>query len=295
MLSIVIVGWNCGEDLLGCLTSIARHPPSTGCEIIYVDNASTDGTVARLRERFPEVRVRVNACNAGFQRANNQGMQLATGSELLLLNPDTEVLPGALDTLVRFLREHPQVGAASARCVYPDGRLQWAMAPFPTLAVLRHWFWTEHPTAAHLLGRVPSRAAAQDPSTQEQEYAYGACFALKREVLDAVGPMDEGFFLTGGEVAWSQEIRRRGWKVFYVAEATIIHRASVARRRRAWVSELDWVSAHRRLLYRYEGLAAGMAGDVMLSAHLVLFAARRAVDRLAGSAGRTRSTRGSPA
>jgi GT2 family glycosyltransferase len=107
--------------------------------------------------------------------------------------------------------------------------------------------------------------------------------------------MDEGFFLAGGEIAWSQEIRQHGWKVYYVADATIIHRASVSRRGRPWVSELDWVAAHRRLLYRYDGLSAGIAGDLLLSAHLLLFAVNRLVDRVSGHAGRTRSTRGSPA
>jgi GT2 family glycosyltransferase len=289
MLSIVIVGWNCADEVGACLESVFRHPPSTAFEIIYVDNASTDGSADRVRRAFPSVRLIANARNAGFQRANNQALAASGGSEILLLNPDARVLPGSLDALFGFLRATPEAGAASPRCVSPDGRVQWTTAPFPSLAIVSRWFWTSHPVLARALGRArrdeSGRVQASDAdaaaTTREQAYAYGACFATRREVVEAVGPMDEGFFLAGGEVAWSREMQRRGWKTYYVAEATIVHRAGVARGRRSWVSELDWVASHRRLLYLYEGLRAGIIGDLFLTAHLLLWAGNRAASVLA--------------
>jgi GT2 family glycosyltransferase len=276
MLSVIVVGWNCADDITACLESVVRHAPAGPLDVIYVDNASADDSAGKVRREFPAVRVIANDRNLGFQRANNQALAVARGDVLVLLNPDARVLPGTLDTLTTFLDTHAEVGAVSPRCLYPDGRLQWAMGPFPTLSIIRQWFWTTHPVLARVLRRSsPAAPAASMPETQEQPYAYGACFAVKRAVVDAVGPMDEGFFLSGGEVAWSREIQRRGWKTYYVAEAVIVHRESVARARRSWVSELDWIQAHRRLLYLYEGLPSGIAGDIIFSLHLTAVAVNR--------------------
>jgi hypothetical protein len=290
MLSIIIVGWNCAAELDACLTSLRDHPPSSPVEVIYVDNASSDGSTEVVRQRCPSARIVVNRHNVGFQRANNQGLALARGRDLLLLNPDTRVLPGTLDVLVGFLRGHPEAGAASPRCIYPDGRLQWSIAPFPSLPIIRAWYARRHPLLAGRRQERERPPTPADPPTQEQAYAYGACFAIKREVAEAVGPMDEGFFLTGGEIAWSREIQRLGWKIFYVAEATIVHHESTSRRRRSVVSELDWVLAHRRLLYLYEGVRAGMVGDVLFASHLAALAVEAVGARIAGATGRPRAT-----
>lgn len=275
MLSIIIVGYNCANEILVCLRSIYAHPPTGGFEVIYVDNASRDGSARLVAETFPAVQVIASARNEGYQVANNRGLDAARGDILLLLNPDTVVRPSAIDTLVGFLREHPAVGAASPRCVFPDGRLQWTVAPFPSLAIIQHWFWQAHPSLARIRGHRLAAGGPAEVSTREQDYAYGACLAVKRDVIAVVGRLDERYFLVGGEVAWSREIRRAGWQVFHVAEAVIEHHESVARKRRSWLSELDWITAHRRLLYTYEGLRAGMLGDLLFSVHLVLFAAAR--------------------
>ncbi|MGE3844813.1 MAG: glycosyltransferase family 2 protein [Vicinamibacterales bacterium] len=275
MLSIIIVGHNCADVITPCLRSLHAHPPTDAFEVIYVDNASRDGSARLVADTFPSVRVIPNTRNEGYQAANNRGLDVARGDILLLLNPDTVIRPGAIDTLARFLRERPSVGAASPRCVFPDGRLQWTVAPFPSLAIIRHWFWQAHPALARLRGRSLVASGPAEVSTREQDYAYGACLAVKRDVIAVVGRLDERYFLVGGEVAWSREIRRAGWQVFHVAEAEIEHHESVARKRRSWLSELDWVTAHRRLLYTYEGLRAGMVGDLLFSVHLVLFAGAR--------------------
>ncbi len=296
MLSIIIVGWNAAAEVGGCLESLQQHPPTSETEIIYVDNASTDDSVAVVRAARPDARVIVNRRNRGFQAANNQGLAIARGDELLLLNPDTRMLPGSLDALLGFLRTHPDAGAASPRCIFPDGRLQWSVAPFPALPIVRAWFAERHPRLGGWLRRERREAVvpAPEPGTREQAYAYGACLAVKRAVVDAVGPMDEGFFLAGGEIAWSREMQQRGWKTFYVAEATIVHRESVLRGRRSVVSEVDWVLAHRRLLYRYEGMRAGMIGDVLFSAHLAVWALEGLGTRAAARPTQPRPEAGAP-
>ncbi len=276
MLSIIIVGWNSAEDVAACLASIGQHPPAGSFEVIYVDNGSRDDSVERVRREHPAVQIIANKRNVGFQKANNQGLTAARGTHLLLLNPDTSVLPNSLDALIGFLGNRPDVGAVSPRCLYPDGTLQWSVAPFPSLPVIEQWFQAAHPWIGRVVPRRRTDAKDATAATQEQAYAYGACFATKREVIDDVGLMDEGFFLTGGEVAWSREMQRHGWKTYYLAEASIVHRESALRATRSWASEIDWVLSHRRLLYLYEGVRAGLAGDLLFSIHLVIWSAGRA-------------------
>jgi hypothetical protein len=108
-------------------------------EVIYVDNASADGSAGAVRQHPLGVRVIENRSNTGFQRGNNQGLAIAEGDEILLLNPDTEVLPGSLDALFDFMRARPDAGAASPRCIRPDGTVQWTTAPFPDLAIIKAW------------------------------------------------------------------------------------------------------------------------------------------------------------
>ena len=116
-LSVVIVSWNCREELRGCLAALRDEPPSGAWELFVVDNASADDTAEMVRREFPQVRLIANEDNRGFAAANNQALQEATGDCLLLLNPDTQPEAGAIDILIRFLHEHPGVGV-----VGPNGR-----------------------------------------------------------------------------------------------------------------------------------------------------------------------------
>ena len=270
VLSIIIVGWNCAGFVEACLASVFRHPPPVPFEVVYVDNASGDGSADRVRAAFPDVRVITNERNLGFQRANNLALQVARGDFVLLLNPDTEVQPGSLSVMIGFLAEHADVAAVSPRCNYPDGSLQWSAASFPALNDIWAWFCGEHGRLARWLRARPRPRPLPDPSrTQEQDYAYGACCMVRRAAVDQVGLMDERYFLTCGEVAWCREMRKRGWKIYYLADAAILHHESASRKRLAWASELDWMRGHRRLLYRYEGIAAGLGGDALFALHVL--------------------------
>src|SRR4051794_33942485 len=113
--SIIIVGWNSRELLGPCLDSLRAMEPRRSCQVIVVDNASRDDTVAHLREHYPEVELIANAENVGFARGNNQGLERARGRTVLLLNPDTEVRPDAVPVLLDYLVEHPGVGACGPK------------------------------------------------------------------------------------------------------------------------------------------------------------------------------------
>lgn len=269
LLSIIIVGWNSREYLEDCLNSLYEHRPSCRFEVIYVDNGSEDGSADFILNQYPKVIIIINKENMGFQKANNQGLKIARGQYIILLNSDTVILPGTLDKMLAFMESHPEVGAASPKCIYPDGRIQWSISRFPSVDILWWWLFSRHRVLSWLL-RFKKRKRLHVNQTQEQDYAYGAFFALRREVLDKIGFMDDTVFLAGDDAAWSWRMKAKGWKIFYVAEAEVIHYGEGSRRKKPVASFIDWLRAHRFLLYRYRGLLSGLGGDVIFLADLVM-------------------------
>jgi GT2 family glycosyltransferase len=222
-LSIAVVSWNTRDLLLPCLAAIGPATAPYASEVILVDNASADGTVAAVRERYPDVQVIANPDNRGFTRANNQALAVARGRFLLLLNPDTEARPGSLATLVRFLETHPEHGACGPRLLYPDGRLQPNGRRLPTL-------WREFLAASGLRRLNPVAFEArlewgrEDFSrTVDVEEVSGACLMARREAVEQVGPLDEQLFMYYEEVDWCARMKAAGWKTAYVADAEVVH------------------------------------------------------------------------
>src|SRR5215203_5311666 len=132
--SIIIVNWNVCALLRRCLASLTEAGPGVYAEVIVVDNASHDGSGAMVRAEFPAVRLLANAENRGFAGGNNQGMAASRGRTLLLLNPDTEVTPGALTAMLATLDSAPDIGMVGPRLLNPDGSGQPSRRRFPTLA-----------------------------------------------------------------------------------------------------------------------------------------------------------------
>lgn len=224
MLSVVIVSWNVCEPLRACLSALRED--GSGCvgEVFVVDNASSDGTAEAVAAEFPEVRLTRNRENLGFARACNQALRVATGDFVCLLNPDTEVCPGALGDLVDFMETHPTAGAAGPCLLNPDGTVQPNGGPFPALAATflratrlsalrRRWF-----ERRYCWGREDFSATVQ------VDQLSGACLVLRRAALDAVGLLDEEFFLYYEEVDWLLRARRLGWQTWYVPSSRVTHR-----------------------------------------------------------------------
>jgi GT2 family glycosyltransferase len=173
-----------------------------------------------LREKFPQVQVIENGKNAGFARANNQAIRQCSGKNILLLNPDTLVRSGALQALVDFLEKTPQAGAAGARILNPDGSLQIASHPRPTLSrelwrlfhLDRLWPYAEYPMSKW-----------ETNQAKEVDVLIGACLLLRKEVLDQVGLLDEDYFMYSEEVDLCYRVQRAGWRLFWVPEADVVH------------------------------------------------------------------------
>lgn len=211
-LSIIIVNWNTSELLTQCLESIYRAEPHLTFEIIVVDNGSIDDSVSLTTELFPDVLLIVNDRNLGFAKANNQGLVVAKGRYVLLLNSDTVVLPGAFDELVRVADNHAEVGAIGPKLLNMDGTLQESWASFPT-------FWSE------LFGKQirRRRPVADSPFAYEVDWMLGACLLVRLETIADVGPLDEGYFFYSEEVDWCFRMKKKGWKIWYLSNAEVYH------------------------------------------------------------------------
>jgi GT2 family glycosyltransferase len=237
-LSVVVVTWNAAAFIEDCLRSCVESCDSAGLEyeLIVVDNASADNTVSLAEQSGTRVSVIRNAENRGFATANNQGASRATGRALLFLNPDTITDSAALGHLWRFLFGSERIGAVCPSLQYEDGAFQHSAFSFPTVASMALDVWSPHHrfTNGRINGRYP-RSAYDHPF--KIDYALGACFMVRREAFDRVGPWDEGFFLYYEEVDWFVRLRAAGYEAWCVPDAAVTHlegRSTRRQRARSW-------------------------------------------------------------
>ena len=246
-LGIVIVSWNVRELLAACLQSVvsgqwsmARDAEPTAdtrpltAEIIVVDNASTDGSVDMLRDRFPQVKLLTGEKNLGFAGGNNAGLRawgldaprstLNTPRYVLLLNPDTLVHGDALETMVRFMDATPQAGACGARLIYGNGRFQHSAFGFPGLWQIVLDAPGVHPRLldSRWNGRYNRKLYASGQPFKV-DHPLGASMLVRIEAIRRVGLMDEGFHMYCEEIDWAWRIKKAGWDIFCVPQAEIIH------------------------------------------------------------------------
>jgi N-acetylglucosaminyl-diphospho-decaprenol L-rhamnosyltransferase len=221
-LSVIIVNWNTRDLLAQCLQSLQDTVKESSFDVWVVDNASSDGSVDMVRERFPQTHIIANSENVGFVRANNQAIAHCRGRYVLLLNSDTRALPGSLDQAVRFMDEHSRAGVAGVRLLNPDGTFQASYTPFPTLwqeflMLSRLGRWLLRPT-------YPSYGPQIEKGAQKiRGYMEGAYLMARREAVEQVGGLDERIFMYAEDVDWCYRFHRAGWEVWYLPNAPIIH------------------------------------------------------------------------
>ena len=218
-LSIVIVNWNTRKLLADCLDSVAGTVHGPTYEVIVVDNASTDGSVGMLRERYPEVRVIANDVNRGFGAANNQAFAVMAGRYALLLNTDTVLTDNAVAELYAFMESRPEAGMCCGQLLNADGSKQNSIATFPTLfTLLMNMSLLEY----LLPRRYPSKRYRHE-APLEVDSGVGACLMIRVAAMDAVGWFDERYFFFFEETDWAYRMQRGGWKVYHVPAARIYH------------------------------------------------------------------------
>lgn len=219
-LSIIIVSWNTAELLTKCLEAVFTYPPDCTFEVLVVDNASSDSTVQTVKNQFSQVKLIQNQENIGFAPANNQAIRQSSGRYVLLLNPDTEVKPHALERLVQYLETHATVGAVGPLTLNPDGTLQTSCYPRPTL--FREFWRLFHLDDLYPYGSY--RMSAWNHNEPRQTDALlGACLLVRRQILNEVGLLDEDYFIFSEEIDLCYRIQKAGWTLFWVPQAQIIH------------------------------------------------------------------------
>jgi GT2 family glycosyltransferase len=223
VLSVVIPSWNTVDYLAACLRSL-REAPKPETEVVVVENGSADGSAELVECEFPEVRLIRNATNEGFARGCNQGMRVARGRYVLLLNTDTEIRDDALQQLFRFLESNADYGAVAPRLVHPDGSTQRTIQAFPGLwtplmfsTPLERWFPDSRELRRYFLRDWDQESSA------DVDQPPAACLLVRREVLDQVGLFDEELWLFYNDVDLSRRMKAAGWKTRYLAEAEVVH------------------------------------------------------------------------
>lgn len=227
-LSILICSLNVREHLERCFASIYGREQDVDFEVVLVDNASSDGTVEMVRERWPLVRIIANHANVGFAQANNQALARARGEFVLFLNPDTELGPDTLRRCVQELRDDPGIGMVGCRLLYPDGQIQYECARSAYRlgdlfieALYLHRFFPKH----RLFGRQ-LLADWDHEESRDVEGISGAFMMLPRSLADQLGGMATEVFLYHEDMDLSLRVRQNGYRVRYVADVWTVHHTS---------------------------------------------------------------------
>ncbi len=224
-LSVIILNYNTRDLLRACLRSVFASDVPGGLDVIVIDNCSHDDSAAMVEAEFPQARLIRSPRNGGFAFGNNQGLRIAEGCYLLLLNPDTEVPPDAFSTLLQFMDEHSEAGVCGPRLVRADGSLDLACRrsfPAPDVSFYRIVGLSKLFPHSRRFARY-NLTYLDEHDLAEVDSVVGACMMVRREAMEQAGMLDEDFFMYGEDLDWAYRIKAHGWKVYYNPAATVLH------------------------------------------------------------------------
>ena len=222
--SIIIVAWSVRDYVQRCLESVFKETKGIEFEVIYVDNASQDGSVEMVQKKFPQAQIIENEKNQGFIKANNQGIEAAKGRYILLLNSDTIVLDNAIARTVKFADDHPDAAVVGCKVLNADRTLQRSCFMYPS--VLNMFL------SATYLYKVfhRSRFFGRERMTwwdfddiREVETVCGCYSLVRKEAINQAGVMDQKYFMYGDDPDWCYRFKKNGWKIMFTPGAEIIH------------------------------------------------------------------------
>lgn len=293
-LSIVVVNSDGAELTLACLASLYQHPPRRSFEVIVVDNCSREPVLERVNRQFPLARTSMAPRRQGFARNYNQGIQQARGAMVLILNNDTLAHGGSLDTLLDWMDRHPDYGMVGPRVVGVDGRVQPVCAR-PLMTPLRYILSLLVVDSGFVTGRLWERFRSWQVARRASGPApclVGACMLLRRSALDTCGLLDEGYDFYYEDIEWCHRFQQMGWRVGYIAEATITHLGDQSLAKvKVWAKQSEYRSALRyfRQYYRLGPRGAWLIWLVTLLSTLLRGAAFALLEGLAGKQGHARA------
>lgn len=262
-LSIIIVNWNGGSLLTRCVETIVTSAPKTTYEIVVVDNASEDDSLDQLRASeitapliaSGHLRIVVNAENRGFGAANNQAFALTTSPYVFMLNLDTEVRPGTIDTLIEKLNADRTIGACGPRIVNTDGSLQVSVFFSPPCVwhTLLSQLWLYHLIPRRMRGEFLLGWHWDHDRERAVPMLGGAAIMARREMIDTVGGFNERFHMYSEDTEWCWRITNSNWRLVFVPDAILLHHGAQSANKR-WSPD-DQLRVRLRAGFDFEHLA----------------------------------------
>ncbi len=218
-LTIVILSYNVSGLLKNCINSLYQAKKSQDSwQIVVVDNASTDDSVEMVRKNFPRVKIIANKTNLGFSAGNNVALRQVNTEYTLLLNPDTVVYPGTIQTVLKYIQSHPEVGAATCRVELPDGSLDYSChRRFPDPWNTFVYFFTA-------FGKKSSYAnTSVDFKIHEIDALTGAFALIRTSIGKKLNWLDEDYYWNGEDLDFCFRLKQSGWQVVYIPDVKILH------------------------------------------------------------------------
>ncbi len=223
-LSIIILNYHSSGLCKTCVRGILKAPMNISYEIIVVDNGSSDGISAMMRQHYPALRFIQAGRNLGHCAGNNLGVQAASGQNILILNPDIAILDNALEKMVQYLNQNSKVVAVGCQLKNPDGSTQYScrhfyhlLTPLCSRTILGRTSWGQRHMRNFLMTEFNHN------QNGPVDWIQGSCLMLKRAIVEKIGLMDERFFLYFGDVDWCRRVWQADYEVHHLGVASVIH------------------------------------------------------------------------
>lgn len=256
-ISIIINNYKTKGLLKQCLKGIYLYPLSVDYEIIVVDNNSNDGSVEMVRDKFKQIKLIEAKVNLGHHKGNNLGIKNSTGKYILILNTDIAFLDDAIDKMYNFMESHQEVALVGPKLKNPDGSIQMSCMRFPSklVPIYRRTFLGNFSFAKTEIDHY-LMSDFDHLSTREVDWILGACVMVRKSVINKVGLMDESLFLYFGDIAWCKKFWEYNYKVYYFAQANIVHYHKRESAQNGifsyvfWVHIIDWIRYLKKYSFR---------------------------------------------
>src|ERR1044071_4571678 len=259
-LSIIIVNWNGGRLLTRCIETVVSSNPKVTYEIVIVDNASTDDSLDQLRASeviaalFDREQIRIirNTDNRGFGAANNQAFAVVSSPYVFLLNLDTEVPPGTIDTLIEKLNSDPKIGACGPKMLNTDGSLQVSVYFNPPRVwhTLLSQLWLYRLLPQRVRGELLLGGHWNHDRERSVPMLGGAAILARREMIEQVGGFNERFHMYAEDNEWCWRITQKNWRLVFVPDAILLHHGAQSSGKR-W-TPADQIRVRMRAGFNFE-------------------------------------------
>ncbi|MBI5343722.1 MAG: glycosyltransferase family 2 protein [Deltaproteobacteria bacterium] len=228
-ISMIVVSYNTREITKQCLKSIRDNVRGVSFETICIDNGSDDGTAEMIKKEFPEVVLIESRENLGYAKGNNLGIRRSAGEYVVLLNSDTVILPGAFEGIVKYMEDHPDAGAASPKLLNPDGSIQYCVRTLPDIktAVFQSLGWHKLFPNNRITARYYRTNLDYDKVLSVDSIGT-TCYVVRREALEKVGLLDEGFFMYNVDLDFNKRIKDAGFNIYYLPGSRVMHYGGVS-------------------------------------------------------------------